>query len=299
MHHPAESLDDTGRMLALAARLEAEGQVNLSKLVEAAVYGRLRRAAWQSRPAITAATMQADLDLAVDSLKRESLNPELIAVLETGSRMLGEGRVPLFQDGPDVFVCRVCGHAALGAVPERCPDCGAWRGGFRKFVGTFNGDNAEPINPLDVLALLETNAAALKSLVDGLSQEEMNRRPADDVWAIHHHVAHFRDAQETLETRVDLMLTQENPELVVVALYAIAGQAAPSSTADLLADYLNRRARLVSRLEGLPLEDFWRPGWHQEFGRMTIVRQLAYMANHEQSHLPEIEALRNQILGQR
>ena len=41
------------------------------------------------------------------------------------------------------------------------------------------------------------------------------------------------------------------------------------------------------------------PGWHQEFGQITVLRQIAYMANHEQTHLPEIEALRNQIMGQR
>jgi hypothetical protein len=112
-------------------------------------------------------------------------------------------------------------------------------------------------------------------------------------------VAHFRDAQETLETRVDLMLTHDNPELMVVALYDMATQARPSSTPELLSDYLGRRTRLVARLEALPLKDFWRAGWHQEFGHMTIVRQLAYMANHEQTHFPDIEALRNLILEQR
>lgn len=297
MKHRPDLLEGTEQMLALAGRFEAEGQVNLSKLLEAAVYGRLRRAARQFHPPITAAAMQAEFDSALGTLKRDSLNPHLIAVLEAGRQMLAEQHVPLIQDTPDVFVCRACGSAALNRAPDRCPDCGAWSGGFRKFVGTFNGDNVEPLNPLEVLALLAKNAVALKALVEGLSQEEMNRKPAENVWAIHNHVTHFCDAQETLETRVNLMLTQDNPELVGVALYDLATQVRFSSTLDLLTDYLDRRARFVTQLEALALKDFWRLGWHQEFGGMTIVRQLAYMANHEQTHLPEIEALRNQILG--
>lgn len=299
MKHQTDLLEGTEQMLALAGRFEAEGQVNLSKLLEAAVYARLRRAVRQFRPPITAAAMQAEFDSALSTLKRDSLNPHLITALEAGRQMLAEQRIPLIEDAPDVFVCRACGSATLGWAPDRCPDCGAWSGRFRKFVGTFNGDNVEPLNPLEVLALLAKNAVALKVLVEGLSQEEMNRKPAENVWAIHNHVTHFRDAQETLETRVNLMLTQDNPELVGVALYDLATQARFSSTQDLLTDFLDRRARLVAQLEALPLKDFWRPGWHQEFGGMTIVRQLAYMANHEQTHLPEIEALRNQILGQR
>jgi hypothetical protein len=299
MKNQIDLLEGIPHLLALAGRFEAEGQVNLSKLLEAAVYACLRRAARQSQPEITAANMHIEFDAALDLLKRDDLNPQLLATLELGRSMLADERVPLIQDAPDVFVCRTCGSAALGRAPERCHGCGAWPGGFRKFIGTFNGDNTEPLNPLDVVTLLARNAAALKMLVEGLSQEEMNRRPAEQAWAIHHHVAHFRDAQETLETRVNLMLTQDNPELVVIALYDMATQGRVSSTPDLLADYLDRRARLVAQLEDMSLKDFWRPGWHQEFGGITILRQLAYMANHEQSHFPDIEALRNQILHQR
>jgi hypothetical protein len=157
----------------------------------------------------------------------------------------------------------------------------------------------DPINPMQVLALLASSAEALKSLVEGLTQEEMNRRPAADVWAIHHHVSHFHDANETLDTRVNMMLTQDNPELVILALYDMASKSAPSDTAALLTEFLERRRQLIARLKNLPLKDFWRTGLHQEFGRITVLRQLAYMANHEQTHLPEIEGLRSQLLASR
>ncbi len=299
MNPQPDLLSETARLLALAERLQDEGQVNLNKLLEAAVYGRLHREAWKFRPLITTATMQAELRSALNTLKQDGLNPSLITALETGHGMMADRQIPLIEDAPDVFVCRVCGHAALGAVPDHCPDCGAWPGHARKFVGTFNGDNYEPVNPIEILALLASNAQALETLVEGLSQEEMNRKPAEAVWAIHNHVAHFHGAHETLETRVQLMLTQKNPELMVLALYDLASQAPPLSTTALLADFLDNRKRFVVRLEALPLQDFWRTGWHQEFGQITVIRQMAYMANHEQTHLPEIEALRKAIIGRR
>lgn len=41
--------------------------------------------------------------------------------------------------------------------------------------------------------------------------------------------------------------------------------------------------------------DLWRTGRHPEFGQLTVLRQAAYMAFHEQTHLPEVEALRRQV----
>jgi hypothetical protein len=48
--------------------------------------------------------------------------------------------------------------------------------------------------------------------------------------------------------------------------------------------------------EALPLRDLWRTGRHAEFGRITILRQVNYMACHEQTHLPDIEQLRQRFV---
>ena len=44
------------------------------------------------------------------------------------------------------------------------------------------------------------------------------------------------------------------------------------------------------------MNDLWRTGRHTEFGRITIIRQVAYLAYHEQTHPPEIEAIRSRFL---
>ena len=206
------------RMAALAERFAAEGQMNLNKLLEATVYTQTRRAAWRYRPEVTLETVQKELHATIQVLKRDQTAPELIAILERGYLAISEGQqadLP-FSEAPDVFVCRTCGHLSMNNPPDRCPDCGSWPGRFRKFVAFFNGDNAETINPMEVIRLLGSNAKDLEQLVEGLSEEQLTRIPNKNEWSIRAHVAHFYDAQEMLDAHLELMLEQDDPELAAV-----------------------------------------------------------------------------------
>jgi rubrerythrin len=287
------------RMVALAERCASEGHMNLNKLVEAAVYAQTRRAAWRYRPQVTRESMPAELEASLQFLNGQGADPALVETLKNGYQGLLDSQVNefLFSDAPDAYVCRTCGHVAMQVIPERCPDCGSWAGRFRTFTATFNMDNMEPINPVEVISLFAHNAIDLVGLVEGLSEEQLSEKPAANEWSLREHVAHFYDAQEMLDRRLALMLDQDDPELVALAIYEEAGKDSgrPDTTAELLSEFLNLRAKSISLLEGLPLKDLWRTGRHTEFGRITVLRQVAYLAYHEQTHLPEIEALRERF----
>lgn len=295
------SLHELGQLTALAERLADEGQMNLNKLVEAAVYAKIRRAGWQHRPKISKDTMQDELVNPLQTLKQSGASPELVASMEIGLRALQteRGGDMLVDEAPDVFVCRMCGHVALSQAPEHCPDCGAWPGRFRKFVAFFNRDNIEPLNPTFVLDLLAENGNALAKLVDGLSEEAMNHQTAEGVWSIRDHIAHFYDTQEMLDVRVDLMLNHDNPDLAAMAVYEFATEADrhPTAVRGILETFFRKREACVARLRERPISDMYRPGSHPEFGELTILRQAAYMAYHEQVHLSEIEELRQEVVN--
>ena len=288
---------ELSRLAALAGRLASEGQMNLNKLVEAAIYAQVRRAAWRFRPQVKAANMQAELESGLQFLKQHSITPEIVTALEVGKQALAEHRHGdlLFHEAPDVFVCRVCGHAAIQSAPERCPDCGAWSGGFRKFVAIYQ-DNIEPTNPMAILTMLTQNAEDLSKLVGGISEEAATWRPAGTDWSVRDHVAHFADTQTMFDTRVELMLRHENPELTALPLSGstAATEGHPLTTREMLLAFLEKRAQSVARLEALPLKDLWRTGRHPEFGQISVLRQAAYIAFHDQTHLPEVESLRAQ-----
>jgi len=291
-------INDLARLAALAERCAAEGQMNLNKMLEAAIYAKIRRAGWQYRPLIGAADIQPELKSALGALKQDDVAPELVAALEWGLKTLTEGRPwdLSIEEAPDVFVCRTC-HAALGSAPDRCPSCGAWPGRFRKFVAIFNGDNLEPTDPAAVLGLLAGNAHDLERLVADLSEDALAQKPANGGWSLREHIAHFYDSQELLDTRVERMLKYDDPELTALAVFEQASEADrhPPAARDILAEFVRRRKGSVGRLAALPPDHLWRTGRHPEFGRITILRQAAYMAYHEQTHLPEVEGVREEV----
>ncbi len=290
---------ELGKLVALAERFSSEGQMNLNKLIEAAVYSQIRRKGWRYRPEVTISTMESELESGLRFLKQEGDSLTLIPALETGLRALSEHRHGdlLFTEAPDVFVCRSCGHIAMGSAPDHCPDCGAWAGRSRKFVAFFNQDNIEPTNPMEIIAMLARNAEDLRHLVLGLNEEATAKSPSANDWSIHEHVKHFSDTQELLDTRIELMINHDNPNLTALAVYEYAKQKEHRTpdTQDVLFSFCDKRAKCVVKLESLPLKDLWRTGSHPEFGQLTIIRQAAYMAFHEQTHLPEIEALRKRV----
>jgi len=294
-----DKLNEIGRMIALAERFASEGQMNLNKILEAVVYAQIRRAGWNYRPKVTTQSMQAELAQCLDNISQADIMLDLVTVLETGRRALEEQRGAdlLIEEAPDVFVCRTCGYAALEAAPDLCPDCGAWSGSFRKFVAFFNRDNAEPDNPLDTLSLLHQNANDLKRLTEHLDEERLMQKPNANEWSIRDHIAHFYDTQVMLDTRVELMLQHDNPELVALAVYDFATDEGrhPTTAHEILSAFISKRTKCVDNLQALPIKDLWRPGQHPEFGQLTILRQAAYLAYHELSHLSEIEALCSQV----
>jgi hypothetical protein len=160
-------------------------------------------------------------------------------------------------------------------------------------VAFFNRDNIEPLNPTTALDLLAENGKELARLVDGLSEGTMNRQPADGAWSIRDQIAHFYDTQEMLDVRVDLMLNHDNPDLAAMAVYEFATEANrhPATARGILESFCRKREACVARLRERPMADMCRPGSHPEFGELTLLRQAAYMAYHEQVHLPEIETL--------
>lgn len=293
------SLAELAQLTALAERLADEGQMNLNKLVEAAAYAQIRRAGWQHRPQISKDLMQDEIAHAIQVLREDDLMENLADAMEVGLSALQSkrGGDMLYEEAPDVFICRTCGHAFLGEPPDQCPDCSAWPGRFRKFIAFFNRDNIDPLDPASVLDLLAENAKELARLVEGLSEETLNRHKTEDVWSIRDHIAHFFDTQDMLNTRVNLMLNHDNPDLASLAVYELATEAErhPSTAQGILESFCQNREACVARLRERPISDLYRTGRHAEFGTLTLLRQAAYMAFHEQFHLGEIGLLCREV----
>jgi hypothetical protein len=133
-----------GRLVALAERCASEGQMNLNKLLEAAVYAMTRRAGWRYRPPVTRDAMLQELESAIRQLRDESPAPALVGMLEAGLQALiaRRGSDLLTEEAPDVFVCRTWACRA-GNRPTSVPTR-LLAGPFPQVRGIFSGDNRSP-----------------------------------------------------------------------------------------------------------------------------------------------------------
>jgi len=287
----SEWTDTLIHLLALASRLEGEGQYNLAKLARAAADSLSRQAAYQVTVPADKSELAADIKQAAATLSRLEASAELLSALEQGADVMAGGGVPLITIAPHPHVCRTCGHLRLGEPETRCPTCGAWPDTYQRFMPNYWFDALEPP---DALARLRRTPLEVAELLVGSSEAELNRPPAEGGWAIRNALAHLRDAQGVLAYRLDLFLKEEHPILESKAVWAWATdeEGRPPTAREIFEAYKASRAETLDKLEQMPLADWWRTGRHEEFGVVTLRQQVSYFAAHEVTHLSQIGALR-------
>ena len=277
------------QLLALADRLEGEGQLNNAKLLRAAVDSLLTRLARQQDFLTDKQGLLAETDRAIQTLSELDLEPVLMDALHRARAALAEGRLPHFDEIPDPFVCRTCGYIALGEAVI-CPVCGAQPVTFNHIRPVFW---LEAFDPFSALEHLHSTPEKVASLLAGVTETRADELPEEGGWSLRQAVAHLRDAQGVLAFRVDLILDQENPVLESKAVFEWATKEAdrPETAGEIFEAYRRSRAGTVARLESLPLNAWWRCGRHEEFGELRLYEQASYFACHELTHLPQIASL--------
>ncbi len=275
-NHPPSWADTLIRLLALASRLEREGQYNVAKLARAAADALGRQAAYRiDLPPDREVLVQETEQLAA-TFAEFGGGDELAATLQRGATGLREGRFTLISETPDAFVCRTCGAAVIDEPTVPCPVCGAWAETFQRWLPVYWLNDLEPLAAID---RLRRTAQAVAALLDVAPAAILEREPAQGAWSVRNAVSHLRDAQGVLVQRLELMLAQDDPPLTALAVFAWAQQEAadPPSTRAILAEYLAGREQLLAMLSALPLSDWWRTGRHEEFGVVTA-KQGSYPA---------------------
>ncbi len=278
------------QLLALASRLEDEGQYNVAKLARAGSDALGRSAAWQLAQPGGSVDLAGQVEQAATALAGLGGDAGLAAALRRSASALAEGRVPLIDETPHPHVCRTCGHVVLGQPAALCPTCGAWPDTYQCFMPNYWLDALEPFAALETLRRTPEDVAGLLA---GLSEEAMNRPPLAGGWAIRNVVTHLRDAQQVFAGRVDLFLAEERPVLETKAVWTWAAreEERPPTAAEIFAAYRASRTDTLAKLESMPLGHWWRNGQHQEFGQVTLRQQASYFAAHERTHLPQIARL--------
>ena len=283
------------RLLALASRLEGEGQYSIAKLARAAADSMSRRAAYKLPMPFDRGDLLSEIERVAAVLSGFGVDRSLLAAFRQSAVVMSEGRLPLIDDAPDSHVCRTCGHVALGEGLASCPTCGAWPDTFQRFPPVYWLDALDPPAALEKLRQTPLEVSAL---LEGLPEEALGQQPAEGGWSIHQALTHLRDAQDVLSFRLNQFLTDVHPVLESKAIFEWAAreEEGPQTTLEILKGYITSRRETLAHLEKMGLGDWWRAGLHKEFGTVTLKQQVSYFAAHERTHLPQIKRLRD--LGQ-
>ncbi|MCA0455341.1 MAG: DinB family protein [Chloroflexi bacterium] len=279
------------KFIQAARGLEAGGYYGLAKVMWALAYSgeiKVSNAAGIPR--------QAELDTAiwdiVQTLQANETDPAIINAIEKGWQAVREDRTIPFADIPNLYVSRTNGDIFIGEPPEITPHHDHWLA-LREFKGVWY---FESMTLAEVFKALEHNPQLIKDQLEGLIAEQLLVAPAHGEWNMHQLLAHILMAQELLTERIELMLAEDNPNLASRAVWAQKDQEA-LSTGEVLERYIDLRQQLVERLKALPAADWWRKGWHDEFGAQTVLSQATYFTRHEMSHMPQFGQIRNALEG--
>lgn len=152
---------------------------------------------------------------------------------------------------------------------------------------------------IDRAALLDryaTGAAAVDGALDGLTADELDRRPGDGSWTVREVVHHLADSESMAYIRLRRLLAEDDP--------VIAGYDEPEWARRLHYDRpiepslaVLRAVRAASHqlLGRLTDEEWGRTGTHSESGAYGVERWLEIYADHSHDHADQIRRAR---LGQ-
>jgi hypothetical protein len=152
----------------------------------------------------------------------------------------------------------------------------------------------------------------LLSVLDGLSNDQLNWRPNDSTWSIAQVVEHIAVVEEGTSKVISLGLEQvpsfqvtDMPleELVldrskkIVAPERLHPSTAPKNLAELKAILLNSREAFLSTIGNIEdvavLDKTSPPVAHPVFGRMSTAQWITLTPLHEERHIKQIEELKN------
>lgn len=282
------------QLYALARKLEGEGQYNVAKIARASADSLARSVAYPHELPSEKEKLGAEVRAVAEKLQELGLDEGLVKALKAGADAIAEGRLTMMDETPHPYVCRTCGQVDFAFPTDPCPRCHAAPRTFQRFPPVYW---LETMDPFEAVNWLERTPNEVRGLIDGLSEEELAQDVIKGEWGIRELLTHLRDAQGVLDFRVNLLIDQEEPVIESSAVFEWAeeGSEEAALSTEIFDSYYSSRKETLQTLRGIALEDWWRSGQHEEFGRVNIMQQASYFATHELTHLPQIASLRDQL----
>ena len=145
-----------------------------------------------------------------------------------------------------------------------------------------------------VLARLESAPARLLAALRAFSEAALRRPPAPGKWSAIEIACHLRDIDRLYAERVTKAAFSDRPSFWMMDNARVSEKLAyrNSSAPAVLKEHRRRRQDLLSLLLALPHESWQRTGLHPTRGELTIEKLASVIADHDDRHIAQIEAMR-------
>ena len=159
-----------------------------------------------------------------------------------------------------------------------------------------------PIGPLQVpddvktehiqewLEKIGSYSMRLREAVDGLDDEQLEKKYREGSWTVRQLVHHIADSQLNMYQRLKLAVTDDNPTVPAFdqeKWAALPDNDLPVESSIRMLEGLNER--IVSLGQRLPEEFLDRVFTHEVNGEITVATKLAKLCWHEEHHLAHIK----------
>lgn len=143
---------------------------------------------------------------------------------------------------------------------------------------------------------LEATPRDLARMLRRVSDEAAHERPAPGEWCVADLVAHLAYIEAPYLARLRRIVEQDNPfEPYLHPDESAHDLARP--LAELLAEFVQRRAETIAFLQGLEQRDWGRPLVHATIGPTRFRDQVQELVSHDNTHLAQLVALREKIVA--
>jgi uncharacterized damage-inducible protein DinB len=138
-------------------------------------------------------------------------------------------------------------------------------------------------------------ASLLKAAIEGLTEEQLNKREKENGWSIKEVVIHLCDAEIVLTHRVKQVISEENPLMIGFDqdLWAARQNYANLDLAVYLEIYRLLRESLVPIFYNLQATDWSRTGLHNQAGTLTLSDLAVKLVSHTATHLKQIQRIKD------
>ncbi len=149
----------------------------------------------------------------------------------------------------------------------------------------------------EILGKLGETPKVLASLLRGVSDEVLWRKPAPEKWSMLEIACHLRDVERLFVERYGKMANHERPALRMMNQDELAAALKynEDNPAAVLREFSALRQETVAVLSALAHQSWQRIGLHPKRGELSIAAHVDMHVNHDANHLNQIRGLRAQF----